>query len=566
MDGGSLAASTSLELHGWLIENPLTQRGGAATALAVHRRLVDLASGREGRRLGQVASESRLRSMLISEINTISADVVATVPNSLSVARESGATYLLEFEPHGGTTIRETREFKDLPFASATHALFAATRQLRSLPAALQRLVVESFDLEWQIRNADVHERFAREDDDKAQLAALRRELGALRESLRAIQRQVGPAGERMRALFLRDLSLDNLNRLRVVVETDAEGKPELLHQVSLWYDSAAEALLQPLPLAVENTKKQVAVAKAAWSELQDNKDTLHVLAVWLRALASSTKDPRHCSVCYRHLGDGAKRFCVVHQRVSGQRQPAREFHVGRRFPTELSELLAQAELHDALRRVSSLVSPLERDFQSTRTGLPDALSQPAGKLEALLTAIEPVLGQELHPRAEQLIGSLIKAASIAFQPPQDSASATMAAVHRDRARRWLNWSTFLNAWYSREIPGPYSEASSIRGEESDVDHPVARGEYVDQERVAIHLVKQRAWVRAESFVDKTTYFNVAYASRRRNEGASLREIGRELGTSHEAVRQNLLAVSETGQAKAPRLRMLGRHRTKQDG
>lgn len=51
-----------------------------------------------------------------------------------------------------------------------------------------------------------------------------------------------------------------------------------------------------------------------------------------------------------------------------------------------------------------------------------------------------------------------------------------------------------------------------------------------------------------------------------RDDGASLREIGRELGTSHEAVRQNLLAVSEPGQAKAPRLRMLGRHRTKQDG
>jgi len=563
MDGGSLAASTSVELYGWLLRNTTTVQSEAATALGVHRRLVDLASGRSARRLQQVSSTSKLRTILITEINTISAAVVEKVPTAFDAAKQSGATYLLEFEPHGGGTIRETYDFDGLPFSSAKQALFGATGKLRLLPAVIQHLVVESFDLEWNIRSAVVHEGFALEDGDQAQLAVLRSELGSLRERLEAVQKRIGPEGDRIRQLFLRDLTLDNLHRLKLVIDADSDADSKSMHQVSKWFDLAAEALLQPLPFSPRNTRSQLATAKAAWSELRDHKDTLHVLAVWLRALASSSTEARHCSVCYRHLGEGSKKFCVVHQRIAGQRQPAREFHIGRRFPAELSELLARPELNQALRKAGSLLPPVASALRTNRPGVPDALSHPAGSLEAVLAALKPVLGKELQPRAEQLVRSLVKVASAAYEYPRDSDGALEAAYRRDRARRWLSWSTVLIGWYSREIPGPYAGAPSLGGYEFDVDHPAARGEYVDQGRVTLHLVKQRAWVRAGSVVDNTTYFNVAYATRRHREGASLREIARELGASHEAVRRNLLAASDSGSGKEPRLRKIGRYSSK---
>lgn len=565
MDHASLIATTTLECVGWL--KPASERGTNAldmaasmpesSAVAVQGRLVELVRAGIRRRTPARA----LREAIFKAINAASAEVVQAVPLTIAVLQRASVRYVMEFETRE-ETIHEIYDFDQLPFISAAWESFRWTGHVRQLPQRQQALVFQVLDAEIDLRNVGVHMQFAQEEGDTKEQEALNAEVAALTLQVTKLRSLLSPDALRAKDEIQSSMSAAEIQRCPAIIETTAtQPAAELLSAASAM-DRAGDSLAQVLPIDKDTPKYQRRKATAAWARLSNLGNTLHVLAVWLRVLANDGSS-RRCMLCYRHIGYRGKNFCSQHQRQGGKRQPAREFHIARRYPEELESLSKQGQdLKAALAQVSARVlSSITADEQSQLPQdlfIPEALVRPAALLFSALRSAAPATDPELKDHIEDTWRQLVR---IASEPYLSLGSCSrddyvVMRVRQEQALRWLNWSTFFRAWWAEGYQGPGPEPFVLTGRAFDTDHPCAQGFPVPPSELVMDLLRQRAWWRASWRVDTEDYLSVTKIGKLIAAGRSLRSVAAELGVSHETVRQTMLHGSITVPTADRRLRL----------
>lgn len=526
-------------------------------AVAAHSRLIGLVRAGIQRR----TSARLLREGLFKAINAASAEVVHEVPPTIDVLRRSSARYLMEFETRE-EVIHEIYEFDKLPFIGAAWEAFRWTDSVRQLPPRQQALVLHALDVDFDLRNASVHMRFAQEDGDLAELESLSAEVGALTLQVSKLRALLSPDALARKEELQRTMSAAEIQRCPAVIEVSpTQPAAELLSAASAM-DRAGGSLAQALPLAEGPPTSQRRKVKAAWDRLSDLGDTLHVLAVWLRALANDG-GARRCVLCYRHIGYRGKNFCSQHQRQGGKRQPAREFHIARRYPEELESLSMHGRnLKAALSRAGeSVLESLSADEQvqlPTGVVLPEPLIRPASLLFRALRRAAPATDPELSVLIEDSWRQMVRIAAEPFSAfaPRDKDDYVVRRVRQEQALRWLNWNTFFRGWWAEAYQGPGPDASLLAGRSFDTHHPCTQGFTAPPGELVMDLFRQRAWWRASWRVDTEDYPSVARTHQLIADGKSLRSAAAKLGVSHETVRQTMLQGGRTMPCPDRRLRI----------
>jgi hypothetical protein len=276
-------------------------------------------------------------------------------------------------------------------------------------------------------------------------------------------------------------------------------------------------------------------------------------------AAAGSAGDQQIASVTQPVTG--GKNFCAEHQRQGGKRQPARVFHVARIYPDEL-ERLSKTELglKAAIAKVAQFESERlhmsEASFPEGVT-IPEPLIQSASILLIALRRAAPALGPELGGLVDGVWKELVQIASEPYVATGQSSrdDVTLRRLQQEKARRWLTWRTFFEAWWAKSYQGPGSSPQTLSGHGFDIDHPITQGYALAPSGVVVDLLQQRAWTRAEKRVETEAYVSVHLIRKKARSGRSLRSVGKELGVSYETVRKKLLNAKKNGSAKVQRPR-----------
>lgn len=556
MDPASLITATTLECAGWL--KPVAAGngdGGATNARATQDRLVGVVRSAMRQRL----SVQSVKESLFVAINATSKGVIEETPGAIDEVRRSGANYLMEFEAID-ETIREVYKFEQLPFIGQAEQSFKLMAPLRELPQRQQASIIQLLELELDHFYTAVHMRFAQEDGDSQKRKKLSAEFRELELRVAQVSARLNPDAVTVKNAFQEVMShLEVLGCPPVAEAVVTSSSAELMFAAASM-DRAGDSLIQSLPITKDTKAATRSKAVAAWMRLGELGNTLQVLAIWLRALAVEGGS-RRCVLCYRHIGYGGKNFCAEHQRQGGKRQPARVFHVARIYPDEL-ERLSKTELglKAAIAKVAQFESERlhmsEASFPEGVT-IPEPLIQSASILLIALRRAAPALGPELGGLVDGVWKELVQIASEPYVATGQSSrdDVTLRRVQQEKARRWLTWRTFFEAWWAKSYQGPGSSPQTLNGQGFDIDHPITQGYAIPPSGVVVDLLQQRAWTRAEKRVETEAYVSVHLIRKKARSGRSLRSVGKELGVSYETVRKKLLNAKKNGSAKVQRPR-----------
>jgi hypothetical protein len=335
-----------------------------------------------------------------------------------------------------------------------------------------------------------------------------------------------------------------------VPVEVPVTSSAAELMEVTAWYARLWRSMFLPLPI---DETAEVAVVrrwKRQWKAYEDCGKTFGVIAAWLKALAAGEGGAR-CQVCYRYLSAGQKRFCEVHKRTSAQRQDARDLQVSLVYRPLALRLVRR---HASTRRSGAqewtvkgrrLAAMLKLAMQA---GVATELALPAATLAAGLLELRSRLPPALHDLLRREFLRVLETASAPFARERAPDKRQWLGLFEDRkaAIRSVQWDSFFRAVYQSEAP-PTSLPKRIVKRSLDQDHPMVSGEGVAPERLIGDLIHLAAWLEVTKRFDDLAYIDIGKLTRLRREAlasssktATLSELGKTLGASHEAVRQTL--------------------------
>lgn len=542
MDAANLIAHSMLETSGWLPFSPPV--GHPHMARNTQARLVELTTATMGSRLpGHAKATKPLMDLLLDAINDISMDVVRQVPAALRVVQATGAKYLMEYDPSGEDVFHAEFGFDDLTLLNHTLSGFDWLQSVRELPARQQMLAYSWISLNIDLENAQIHKQFATEDRNRHELKKIHGEIIDLLRKITALEKSLFGRGKEIGSAYFEKVKTRDLSRCPMVLAVVRGVRQFKLSNFADLLDQAGSQLIQPLPFHESTQGKRLRSGKLAWEKVSELSSTLHVLAVWVRAI-ETFKPTMICSLCYRHLANHAKIFCCEHKRKAGVRQSQREYHIANLYREKLVDLNLQIQRSLTGGPVSktqmgeSLLLMGEQDAKK----LPAELKNPALKLHQQLSECLPIFGPEL---TEKVMVMYSRTIHFALKPFRADMPATQEeALHRTAnqadAVRWLNLHSFLRGWYGKDFDATWSDGSSISGMAFDLDHPLVKGEEVRPDDIKLDLLRQRAWTGAAANLDDSGYIRVHGIMKMNKDGHSLRAIGKAFGVSHEAVRKTI--------------------------
>jgi hypothetical protein len=558
MDAANLIAYSMLETGGWLPVSPPI--GRPHIARSAQDRLVALTKAAMGQRSNGHAEATRpLLNLLLDAVNDISMDVVRQVPAALRAVHASGAKYLMEYDPIGEDVFYAELSFDDLTLLNVTLNGFDWLQSARDLPPTQQMLVYRWIISTIDLKNVRVHEKIAQESRNSRELKRISKEVAELTKNIAALEQSLGGKGRKIGNDFFEKIETRDLAIYPIVLAVIPGVRQFKLSSFAKLFERAGSQLIQPLPFYDSIRGKRLRSGKLAWEKVNELGSTLHVLAIWVRAL-ETYKQPKICTLCYRHLADHAKIFCCEHRRKDGARQSQREFHIASLYRETLVDLNLQTNESISGGSASKtevgmgLLPMWEKDAKE----LPAELKNPALKLRELLSDLSPIFGPEL---TDKVLAAYSRTIHIALKPfgadiPPTQEKAFHKTANQAHAIRWLNWHSFLRGWYSETFDAPWNDGSSISGMAFDLDHPFAKGEPVGDEYIKLDLIRQRAWTGATAKLDDSGYIRVHGIMKMSKDGYSLRAIAKAFGVSHEAVRKTIQYANSGGASPERRQRV----------
>lgn len=555
MSAADLIAATTLECAGWLAPDARSR------ARRTHDKLVNIVRSTTSRG----GAWDVLRRLVLNRLNKESAQVLREVPDAIAAIAASGAQYLKTLDTFEGR-IEQHCMFHELPFIDFIQSFYRGMPHVRSMPAAQQMLLIRSLANSALLNRTVLHLRFASEDGaDPRERSSLRKAIKGLRSRESRFKTQMSDAARIAAHRSITAFGEIRLDEFLPLVEVLHSAKAEDLCLVADSLDSAGDHLIQFLQISDRSSESQRQAASEAWATLNELREVLHVLALWMRGLISvGTAQVEVCNLCYRYIDSGASKFCLAHRRTSRRRVPARQRHISERYFSELKYLAdSDAGLQSAIHRAGVV------DWQEAEAGqkflahdFPARLVRPACILWCALRSSYPAIGPELEQDVESLVGELLIHACAPFRDSSlmratDSIGQRIAQEH---SVRWLTWGTFFKAWYARTYPAPAEKRPTLVGRAFDPAHPIAQGLEYSPRSVVRDLLRQRAWTRAAHYVEDVAYPSIAKLLELRDRGLSNRAIARAVGLSETTVRRFFVRYKYE-QVQRKRARVVGNWR-----
>lgn len=553
-----LCAQASAGVSGWIANDaePATK----SRATQVHQGLLDLVreSGSSRR------SVQALKPALIRHINAESRGISK---EALSLANKlQDARFGMEVEDSVGKVSWAMFKGSQVPPASEAPAVLRLATALHEQKAKLQSAAMRAFEHEAQLTAAEV-DLFSAQLENNALLSTT--SSSAVNSKRKGFKRELASLSAPARRLVLSDsywVPSATWFTWALPVELAVASNDQELREAAKWYDQLRATMYRPLPVDETAPKSLVRRWTAQWAAYEDCGSAFGVIAVWLRCMTTSPGGQR-CEVCYRHLGQGMKRFCTEHKRTAGERQDARDLHISGLY-RPLAERLVRTRPH-VERRLSTWSLPPEvvRAMleHAQRSGISPELAMPAASLAAALRELFPALTPSVTDLLERRFGQLYAIAQAPFEPAGARSPEGWREIARQRheARHWLRWETLFKGLFGPAAPVPWCAGRTL-GEGLDQDHPLVVGEEVPPDRLARDLMHMGAWREVDERFDHYAYLDPAKLNRLRRSGArvghagmSLADMAAVVGASPEAVRQTLRFADGQGSRKDRRYRII---------
>lgn len=348
-------------------------------------------------------------------------------------------------------------------------------------------------------------------------------------------------------------------------------------------FESAGNRLRRPFGFVKDASPAQVISWGRDFDTLEDASDALSVIAVWLRVLTGNIES-RRCSVCFRHLRSGMKKYCLCHRAQPGKRLPKRTQITADVYKDFWSVDRLFRERSSRLRQVKDKDESFEHlDLALTEIGvkaseLPGKLKDSCRGLMACYRPIRNQLNEEFTGLLDQGLAHFIRFCARPFDPRTPEGHEDLELSSRqDAAAKFMTLSSFVSCWFGEKVrPRAFSTFFNVQTSDQatlsghDPYHPslllpdlkecTSHPRALSLRSCGIDLLHHDSWRFCEQHVARA-FLPPEVLQEFRERGAdsdspppSLRKLAIELGLSHEAVR-NLVKKVGDGQADEPSLK-----------
>jgi hypothetical protein len=499
------------------------------------------------RRCGSSKRElTLLRSALIAEINSTSEALIRDALSCIQVLK--GSYYDIEPPSDEDDPIGQLG-FDMVPPTSSAPEVLSLALALRSTPARQQFLVMELFEADEKLDNSEhalhsrSHERW------EGDLANLREAVSVQRIRVQKLSAGLDP---KTRVLtedkqYKFPQALRNLWALPV--EVPREASDAQLLAIAKWTRTAGTSMYCPLSLDESSDSAKFRAFRQAWNQYKECGRAFALLSAWTKSLAA-TAEGRRCQTCYRHVGAGMKHFCAEHKRTAVTPRDARQLHVSCFYkPLASKDIGASRRLSSRLYAWDLSQATLSRMGKvAVEQGIHSELVQPAAVLATVLRTLRPYVRPAVTRQLQWAFTQMVQKAQEPFMPGLTGSVDELRKQQQGRevAPLWLSWENLVLCVFGATA-SPLWVAEPIQGRGLDLAHPVIESQSVLPSKLVVDLLHLGAWETVVAEIDKYLYLNPrALLKLRKGDDStgrpalSLAQIGREVGASHEAVRQNL--------------------------
>lgn len=518
------------------------------------------------RRAGTTKKDAEaLKRSLLNHLNAESLGLVSTVLGVLK--RLQGSRFRIEVEDSMGKLFWQTFELSDVSSPRESWRVMQVALALRRLSSNEQRNAMRAYELEAELAGAEAARYDGALDEPSAEMTKAQL---ALAEQMAKLDKARALLSPKTRDIALCDefyLASASWSGWAVPVEVPVTSSAAELTESSAWYARLWRSMYLPLPLDETAEVSAVRRWKRQWKEYEDCGRKFGVIAAWLKALAAGEGGTR-CQICYRYLAAGQRRFCEAHKRTAAQRQDARDRQVSLLYRPLAQRLVRR---HAPTRRSAVSAWTLKRRRLAAmlklakQAGVATELAMPAATLAAALLELRSRLPPALHDLLRQEFQRLLETANAPFArehaPDQRQWLALFEA--RKAAMRSVQWESFFRAVYKSEAPPASLPKRAVR-QSLDPDHPMVSGKGISPERLINDLIHLGTWLEVTKRFDGLAYIDIGKLNRLRREvlashgkTATLGELSKALGASHEAVRQTLKFADGQGPRATRRDRVI---------
>jgi len=489
---------------------------------------------------------TRLRRRLIQEINTTSESFLHDALLSVATLRDS--FYAIE-PPNDARDPLRRLPFNMVPPARNAEEVLGLALALRSRPANDQfqaMKLLEAYE-ELDIREHTLHTEPSGGYEDH--LARLRAAVNLQSSLVKDIWRKLTSGTQELlnEEKFKYPGAMKYSWQLPVAIPLQATD--EELRHVAGWTKAAGAAMYRPLRLDEAGDPLKTRAFKRAWGQYRECGNGLQLLSVWAMSVATSAES-RRCEICYRQVGLSGRRYCQRHKRNADSRQDRRDLHVSSFYkPLALKDIRAADGLIERFGQWKRSAATMGKMRQvAASQGVNDELLQAAADLATTLRTLRPLVRPVVSEQLAALFRHMLELARLPYQQHfnGDWEHDRVLTEARVQAPKWLSWQNLLGYTFGRGTPA-HGTSRRVDGLQIDLSHPASLGLLVIPERAAFDLLHVGAWQTVDAVLDKYLYIDrdAMVALRRtsnRHDGhvMSLAEIGKKLGASHEAIRQNL--------------------------
>ncbi|WP_315126362.1 hypothetical protein [Comamonas antarctica] len=558
MDRDDLRARLNAATISWRHDN---QPHTTSSAKEAHARLLTSLDTLDRKGPGHQISPGDIR-QLIAQLREIAIAQVNLASESFRELVETHCCFEYEQENMGGERHRVNLRIDEVPFLDDIRTALPLISSFSELPQPQQAHLARLLEEEKTVRHFEV--RLQLERQDGTAVGQVQRELpvASAKASLNRTLVSISPSGLDWLAMHRDSLNLLGWSNLTLPVLGATRFAPEQLLQASESLGLLSDCLIMPFPLEpkapLETRKRWLQL----WEVCEEAAENLSMVAAWMRCLGS-TGEYKRCRVCFRHVGEGMKKNCWLHQRTAKVRVPSRELHVSDLYHVGWQQA---AEHHAQIRTLLDDASPTKEMQERTlraaeRERLAPEVTRAAATLAALLQSLLPLMEPRLRARIKsQFDQSVAEAQKLCMA--RYGVSRDEAFTPPGQALSGLRWEKFFGDFFASKMTID-AATSFAAGKMIDIDHPLASTrEAFTEQKLALDLLHLSVWIAVDMTFDAYGYLNVD-AIRRDRERAGAQPTYQELAQIHGATPQAIHQALTQSRAGSRRSRILNQGRTK---
>lgn len=477
---------------------PLTK----SAANDLHEKLISMIRGGARPQKSNTMGSSEARQLVI-QLADVLRDHLKAASNALDELATMPLCFEYEQESASGQRGTASRQLDDIPYLYNLRLFLPLFVSLMDLPLLQQSSVVAFLDADSTVRHLEIRSQIEADVSEASQKIQQSLELAAARSNANQAYAAMLPASRNW--LLEHHESVQLLGWSDFVLPAIAPGMDdEALLQASVALSRISECLVRPAGIDRRADQKFRERWFALWAACEIASEHLAVICAWLRCLGSTGKY-RRCAICFRHLGDGMKKNCSLHQRTARQRVPSRELHISTLYQAAWPRT---ARSHRDISLLLNDASPSEQVWASMMEiagaqGLTERVAVAAGRLSALLATLAPLIDPRLQTLVQRQFNARVAEADATVRD-----SGSWLREPPERAIRALTWERFFAELFVDKLTAEAATHFSA-GRPLDIDHPLTTSKAVPLQKLAVDLLHMSTWTSIDLVFDEHAYLNV---------------------------------------------------------